>query len=72
MTGDEASLIARLQCALIGEGVHHAMHTQEQADTDGGIIREAVGTAWPDLKDWERRTLRHWRPGPKVMKHGEV
>lgn len=61
MEGTEASLIARLQCALIGEGVFHAMHTEEQRDTDDRLLREAVTTAWPELRDWERRTLRHWK-----------
>ena len=61
MTGDEASLIARLECSLIMEGIHHTMHTEEQRDTDDRLLREAVATAWPDLKDWERRTLRHWK-----------
>lgn len=63
MTDDEASLIARLQCALVGEGVHHDMRSQEQADTDAVIICEAVSLAWPTLRDYERRTLRHWKAG---------
>jgi hypothetical protein len=61
VTRDEASLIARLEDALIMEGIHHMMHTEEQRDTDDRLLREAVAIAWPDLTDWERRTLRHWK-----------
>lgn len=63
MTENEASLIARMQVALIGEGVHHWMHSEEQRDTDVALIKEAVKIAWPELKDWERRTLRYWKEG---------
>lgn len=62
MTENEASLIARLQCALIMEGIHHTMHTEEQRDTDVRLIREAVAVAWPVLEAWERRTLSYWGP----------
>lgn len=61
MTKDEASLIARLEDALIMEGVHHMMHTEEQRDTDDRLLREAVAIAWPDLTANERRTLRYWK-----------
>lgn len=63
MTKNEASLIARMETALISEGVHHWMHSEEQRDTDVILIREAVKIAWPELTEAERRTLRHWRPG---------
>lgn len=63
MTGREASLIARMQVALVGEGVLHSVHTPEQQLTDQEMIFEAVNLAWDELKGWERNAVRYWRTG---------
>lgn len=63
-----AHLIARMQVALVSEGVLHSMDlsatTEEyeaQMEADQAVIRLAVTTAWPMLKDGERRVLRGWK-----------
>lgn len=68
MSPGEAYLIARMQVALVGEGVLHSMDLgatveeyEAQMEADQRVIRLAVDMAWPMLKDWERRTLRRWK-----------
>lgn len=68
MTMGEAHLIARMQVALVGEGILHSIawttvdETQRQRTADELLIQEAVIMAWPLLMDWERNTVRHWGP----------
>lgn len=65
MTPDEAYLIARMQAALVGEGVIHDVRDLEQRGKDTILIYEAVTTAWNRLKPYEQRTVRHWRREPQ-------
>jgi hypothetical protein len=66
----EAYLIARMQVALVGEGVLHsinmkdttAVEVEQQLEADQAVIREAVCTAWAMLAPWERHTVRRWGP----------
>ena len=64
----EAHLIARMQVALVGEGVLHSIpwstedEFQRQRMADDILIQEAVIMAWPLLADWERRAVRRWGP----------
>lgn len=61
MTPELAGLIARMQVALVTEGVMHSVHTKTQMDADQELITEAVTTAWDGLTPWEQRSVRHWR-----------
>lgn len=63
-----AYLIARMQVALVGEGVLHSISLsgtveeyEQQLAADTDIIREAVTAAWPMLAEHERRTVRRWK-----------
>jgi hypothetical protein len=68
MTMGEAHLIARMQVALVEEGILHSIawttvdETQRQRTADELLIQEAVIMAWPLLMDGERSTVRHWGP----------
>jgi hypothetical protein len=63
----EAYLIARMQVALVGEGVLHSVNgttveeVEQQLAADTDVIRAAVTTAWPMLAEWERNTVRRWK-----------
>lgn len=68
MSPGEAHLIARMQVALVGEGVLHSMNLtgtveeyEAQMEADQRVIRLAVEMAWPLLQEYERRTLRRWK-----------
>lgn len=64
----EAHLIARMQVALVGEGVMHSIpwttadECDRQLTADRILIQEAVIMAWPLLAWWERDVVRRWGP----------
>jgi hypothetical protein len=64
----EAYLIARMQAALVSEGVLHSINLcgtveeyEQQMAADTDVIRAAVTTAWPMLDEYERRLVRKWK-----------
>lgn len=61
MTGAEACLIARMQVALVTEGILHSVHGVGSLEDDTELIKIAVTQAWEELTDGERRAVRYWR-----------
>lgn len=61
MTGAEAYLIARMQAALVCEGILHNVRGEGQLEDDQELIKDAVTQAWDELPEWDRRMVRHWR-----------
>lgn len=66
MTGNEAWLILRMQCALVGEGILHEPKYYGPGwdwEEDSEIIRTAARVAWDRMDARQKRYLRHWAPG---------
>lgn len=68
MTENEAYLIARMQVALVSEGILHSIPLTGPVEkiaalrvADGLLIRQAVMIAWERLTESERRVVRYWR-----------